>query len=218
MDVLTAAWVGAGSPTPHAATLTGECSHCGAQDDLVSVRSVVSKQFTGFDGWANPSGQGVCFGCAWAYSTTELRAGAHLITRDPAALAPLDRAGVAARLRSGPIGAGEALVVPMRPGRKHLLPTAVWGRISIEDIDLVWGRQEMCRLGMVDQLRAMGFGSRMLTAPAPPFQVMKTLTTPQFRQALQAWGQLEPWRQAGNPWMALAVHVTTPTTTKESRR
>jgi hypothetical protein len=47
---------------------------------------------------------------------------------------------------------------------------------------------------------------------------MKNLTQEQFQQALQAWDQLEPWRQQGNPWMALAVHVTTPTTTKESRR
>ncbi len=59
--------------------------------------------------------------------------------------------------------------------------------------------------------------SRMLTAAAPPFQVMRTLTPEQFPQVLDAWSQLEPWRQPGNPWMALAVHVTTPTT-KESRR
>lgn len=218
MDVLTAAWVGAGSPTPHPATLTGECSHCGAHDHLVAVRAVVSKQFTGFDGWANPSGPGVCPGCAWGYSTAELRAGAHLITRDPATLTCLDRTGLANLLRSGPVGAGVALVVPLRPGRKHLLPSAVWGRVSIEDVDLVWSHQEVCRLRQVDQLRALGFGSRMLTGAAPPFQVMKNLTPGQFHQALQAWDQLEPWRQPGNPWLALAVHITTPTTTKESRR
>ena len=218
MDVLTAAWVGAGSPTPHTATLVGECSHCGAHDHLVSVRAVVSKQFTGFDGWANPSGRGVCPGCAWGYSTTELRAGAHLITRDPATLTPLDRACVAGVLRSGPIGSGQALVVPLRPGRKHLLPAAVWGRVSVEDVDLAWGDQEVGRLREVDQLRALGFGSRMLIAAAPPFQVMKHLTREQFLQVLQAWAQLEPWRQPGNPWMALAVHITTPTTTKESQR
>lgn len=71
MDVLTAAWVGAGSPTPHATSLTGDCSHCGSRDQLVAVRAVVSKQFTGFDGWANPSGRGVCPGCAWGYATAE---------------------------------------------------------------------------------------------------------------------------------------------------
>ena len=81
MDVLTAAWVGAGSPTPHATSLTGDCSHCGSRDQLVAVRAVVSKQFTGFDGWANPSGRGVCPGCAWGYATAELRAGAHPPTR-----------------------------------------------------------------------------------------------------------------------------------------
>ena len=218
MDVLTAAWVGAGSPTPLPSTLTGQCSHCGAHDHLAPVRSVVSKQFTGFDGWANPSGRGVCPMCAWGYSTAELRAGAHLITRKPASLISLGRAGVADFLRSGPLNAGSALVVPLRPGRKHLLPAAVWGRVSIEDVDLAWSHQEVHLLRQLDQLRDLGFGSRMLTAAAPPFHVMKNLTQEQFQQALQAWDQLEPWRQQGNPWMALAVHVTTPTTTKESRR
>ena len=217
MDVLTAAWVGAGSPTPHATSLTGDCSHCGSRDQLVAVRAVVSKQFTGFDGWANPSGRGVCPGCAWGYATAELRAGAHLVTRDPASLAPLDRASVAALLRSGPLGADSALVVPLRPGRKHLLPMATWGRVAVEDVDLGWNHQEVARLRQIDRLRALGFGSRMLTAAAPPFQVMRTLTSEQFPQVLDAWSQLEPWRQPGNPWMALAVHVTTPTT-KESRR
>lgn len=218
MDVLTAAWVGAGSPSPHAAPLTGECSHCRSPDHLVPVRAVVSKQFTGFDGWANPSGRGVCPGCAWGYSTVELRAGAHLVTRDPPTLSRLDRAAVADLMRLGPLNADRALVVPLRPGRKHLLPAAVWGRVSVEDVDLSWSDQEVHRLRQVDRLRALGFGSRMITAPAPPFQVMKTLAPRRFRQALDAWGQLEPWRQPGNPWMALAVHITTPTTTKESRR
>ena len=134
MDVLTAAWVGAGSPTPYATSLTGDCSHCGSRDQLVAVRA-----------GANPSGRGVCPGCAWGYATAELRAGAHLVTRDPASLAPLDRAGVAALLRSGPLGADSALVVPLRPGRKHLLPMATWGRVAVEDVGLGWNHQEVAR-------------------------------------------------------------------------
>ena len=101
--------------------------------------------------------------------------------------------------------------------RDRSAPTALWWSRFGQDVDLGWNHQELARLRQIDRLRALGFGSRMLTAAAPPFQVMRTLTPEQFPQVLDAWSQLEPWRQPGNPWMALAVHVTTPTT-KESRR
>ncbi|MGL5825727.1 MAG: hypothetical protein ACRCYU_13095 [Nocardioides sp.] len=215
MNVLTAAWLAAGSPAA-ATTLTGSCARCGGQGDLATVRSAVSKQFTAFDTWINPSGRGLCPQCTWGYATASLRSGPHLVTRTSLELRPLTRAEAAGQLRNGPLGPDVALVVPLRPGRKHLLPDAEWGRVAVDDAQLAWDALEVHRLHLVDQLRELGFGTRMLTAPAPPFQALTKLPTAMYQAVLDAWDGLEAWRQPDNPWMALALHLTTPTT-QESR-
>ncbi|GAA5033191.1 hypothetical protein GCM10023317_84890 [Actinopolymorpha pittospori] len=210
MNVLTAAWIGTGAP-PATSTTTGTCARCAAFGDLVPARLRISKQFTGFDGWANSAGRGLCQACAWAYSTPALRSVPHLVTRDPATMQQLARGEADVLLRSGALGSDLALVVPLRPGRKHILPTACWGRVSIDDAQLPWSDQDAERLRVLVTLRGLGFGSRMLEEPAPPFRVMKTLRPAQWSWALQGWEQLAFWRAPDNPWLPLALHVTTPT-------
>jgi hypothetical protein len=147
--------------------------------------------------------------CSWGYATAGLRAGAHLITRTPAMVQALTRDQARAALTSA-LAADQALVVPLRPGRKHVLPDAVWGRVSVDDAHLPWGEHDAALLQLVIDLRGKGFGSRMLAEPAPPYPVLQTLPRADWQPVLQAWEQLTPWRVPDSPWLPLALHVTLP--------
>lgn len=213
MNVLTAAWTSSSTPDDiDASGRFGQCARCATTAGLVPTREVISKAFTGFDGWADPSGGGLCAVCAWGYSTPSLRAVPHLVSRDPAGMHELSRDGAGEFLASGPLDVDHALVVPLRPGRKHLLPTATWGRVVIDNAQLPWNVREVHLLRTVTELRALGFGSRMLTEPAPPYQVMSKLPPASWSRVLHAWDELAQWRAAASPWMALALHVTAPST------
>jgi len=218
MNVLTAAWISAGTSAgaPAASQSTGRCARCATSAPLVPVRDVVSKVFTGFDGWADPAGRGLCAACAWGYSTPSLRAVPHLVTREPATMRELGRAEAGALLTTGALGADSALVVPLRPGRKHILPTAAWGRVTVDDAQLPWTDHEAHLLGVVVRLRDLGFGSRMLAEPAPAFQVMTGLDPALWGEVMTVWSELAPWRVPAGPWLPLALHLTIPTT-KEAR-
>lgn len=210
MTVLTAAWQGAGCPE-RGSTKLGPCACCATHGALTPIRSVVSKAFTGFQGWADPSGPGLCAACAWGHSTPVLRSAPHLITRNPAALQQLPRHDVGVRLLAGALSTNVAVVVPLRPGRKHLLPAAVWGRVTVDDVHLPWQAGDATRLRIVAELRSLGFGTRMLNSPAPAFHVMSSLPPAQRLHVLQMWDQLRVWRTPDNPWLPLALHITTPT-------
>lgn len=213
MSVLAAAWVGVGAPVSQAASGGGVCARCSASTrELVAVAAVVSRSFTGYDRWADPTGRGLCGACTWGYSTTALRALPHLVRRNPAELSLCSRAQVVEVLKAGSLAAGVALVVPLRPGRKHLLPDAVWGRVAVDDAHLSWSGADADRLAVVQRLRRLGFGSRMLTAPAPPFALLERLPRAQWSEVMAAWARLELWRTAVSPWLSLALHVTVPTT------
>lgn len=207
--VLSAAWAAAGSPSSPS-TASGPCARCSSGGSLVPVKTVVSKVFTGFDGWANPSGPGLCPACAWGYQHPQLRARPHLVTRAPARLVALDRRGTFEVLAGGPLEATAALTVPLRPGRKHLFPGASWGRVTLDDVQLPWTVLETQRLVLVARLRSQGFGTRMLTEPAPPFPVLRRLPVGDWAGAMRDWAQLAPWRTQPSPWLDLALHVTTP--------
>ncbi|ACZ32397.1 hypothetical protein Xcel_3398 (plasmid) [Xylanimonas cellulosilytica DSM 15894] len=214
MNVLTAAWTSTGKVSGDTTTARtrGKCARCATTADLIPVRDVISKAFTGFDGWTDPTGRGLCAACAWGYSTPALRAVPHLVSRDPAQLRELSRTAAGEVLASGPLDVDQALVVPLRPGRKHLLPTAGWGRVTVDDAQLPWTEREVTLLRTVTELRDLGFGSRMLTEPAPPYQVMSKLPPASWSLVLRAWDELAVWRVTAGPWMPLALHLTIPTT------
>lgn len=214
MTVLTSAWVGSGFSFGDEDPGDERCACCGDRAGSVPVRSAVSKTFTGFDSWVDPVGRQLCACCAWGYSTPELRAGPLLVTRTPAALRQLSRQEAGEVLARGAVGQGECVVIPLRPGRKHLLPGAGWGRVSVDDANLTWTGAHAELLGLVHKLRSMGFGSRMLAEPAPSFRVLSSLPAEQYTTVLRDWEQLAPWRTPDNPWLSLAIHVTLPTTTK----
>lgn len=207
MDVLTAAWAAAGRPRVLEPAARGGCARCGRADaDLVPARAVVSKVFTGHDGWADPSGTGLCPACTWGYRTPRLRANAHLVTREPLRLRPLSPARLG-DLLTRPLAPEAAVVVPLRPGRKHLLPGAGWGRVTVENALLPWTAADADRLGAMRRLRALGFGSRMLAAPAPPWSVLRRLPRHWWADVLEDWSALAPWRTRP-PWFDLGVHAS----------
>lgn len=211
MTVTTSAWIGGGRPVRPDQSLTwGTCSRCGIDAELVPVRSAVSKAFTGFDGWSNPSGGGLCQACAWSYSTPGLRRAVHLVRRRPPGLESLTKPRARALLCRGRLDPATTVVIPLRPGRKHLLPTAEWGQVCVDDARLPWTDHHAHLLDLVGQLRELGFGSRMLTEPAPAFQVMRALPRDRWGWVLQSWNALAVWRSPDNPWLPLAVHLTTP--------
>lgn len=207
---LAAAWTAAGRPASALGSRAGVCARCGAAGTVVPVRSVLSKSFTGFEGWADPSGRGMCGACAWGHSVDDLRKVAHLVRQDPAALVAVAR-GEVGRILAAPLGVGECLVVPLRPGRKHILPGAVWGRVCVDDAHLPWTDRQARLLGRVVWLRGLGFGSRMLAEAAPAYGVMARLDPQTWTDVLDAWAELAEWRESQGPWLALAVYATTPT-------
>lgn len=211
MDVLTAAWLAAGARPAPALTRAGRCARCSTLAELTAVRSAISKTFTGFEGWGDPGGTGLCGACAWAYTTPQLRAEPHLVTRQPVGLRRLQRTDIRAVLLTGALDPCLALVVPLRPGRKHVVPTARWGRVTVDDAVLPWGDSDAARLGELIELRGRGFGSRMLTEPAPSYHVLRRLPPDQWQPTMRAWQQLAPWRAPDSPWLPLALHVTTST-------
>jgi len=204
MDVLTAAYRATSpTPVPPSATRHGVCARCAAPPcELVATRTVVSKVFTAYDGWHDPAGSGLCPPCAWGYANSVLRLRPHMITALPqlTLLSP-------SRLRdilSAPVPADSALVVPLHPGRKHLLPAARWGQVTVDDASLTWTATDAHRLEVMCQLRTMGFGPKMLLAPGPNWSVLRRLTSRSRTTARELWPVLDPWRRS-RLWFALAT-------------
>lgn len=214
MDVLTAAW-SAAAPATDVSAIHGPCARCSSPGAAIATRSVVSKTFTGYASWVNPSGPSICARCAWAYQTPQLRLNPHLVTGRPS-LTPLTRPALAALLAGGQLDVTTALIVPLRPGRKHLIPEAGWGRITLDDVQLPWTGHDATRLNIVIDLRSLGFGSRMLTATAPPWLVLRRLPATSWGQIMHSWQQLQPWRTPASPWLALALHATSTLPPKEA--
>jgi hypothetical protein len=137
-----------------------------------------------------------------------LRAFPHLVTVHPPSLRQLNSTRLG-DLLAVPLRPDVAVVVPLRPGRKHLLPTAVWGRVTVDDAHLPWTAADVLRFAAMRRLRARGFGSRMLHAPAPPWAVLRRLPTADRAYALDDWRTLDLWRSR-RPWFDLAVQASRP--------
>lgn len=175
----------------------------------------MSKNFTGYDGWHRPGRPGTCAACSWAYTTTILRSAPHVI--GPSTSLMVDAPTVRDLLTVGGLSLSCAVIYPLRPGRKHLLPAARWGAVTIDDVTLPWSGADAARLRLVVQLREHGFSGPALQQPAPPYAQLRTITPDRWSEVLAAWEQLQPWRQASTgtigSWLDLAVHLTRDLTT-----
>ena len=204
MDVLEAAWRAGGCPVPDLEFgRSGSCARCGRQGS-VTEGAVVSDKWTGWSDWRSAVRPALCPGCAWAYREPAHRQGGLLVTTAPSAAA-LDAAGLAQSL-DGALAPDHAVVLPLHRGRKHVLPTAVWGRLNVDDAALPWTDVEARRLQVVIQLRHLGVSGAALTRPAAPFRVLTRLNAAQQTEMLQLWPELDPWRPA-TPWLAAATLI-----------
>lgn len=211
MDPLEVAWVAAGRPRPACSGpgggFSGVCARCGAEgEELVPTSRVVSDRFTDYDQWADPSGAGLCPACTWAYREARVRAEAHSVSRVPAALTFLTAAALG-QLLCRPVEPDVAVAVPLRPGRKHVLPAAAFGRVCVDGTLLSWSTADCERLDAMSQLRAAGVSTRALAQTSPPWPVVRGLGLEARDLLLRRWAALDPWRRAA-PWFDLGVAAT----------
>lgn len=207
-DPAHAAWAASGSPEDHAGARTGRCARCLQEgSNHVSVTAVAGENFTGFSDWLGSPAGGLCASCAWVYRTPALRNTAHLITADPPSLKPLNPADLYACLLAGAPTTEEAITVPLRPGRKHVLPAAQWGLVAVDDVVIQWTSIDGHRLQLLAELRERGATSVQLRESTPPWSLIKNSTPPHRSVLLATWAALEPWRNRG-PWMDLALLAT----------
>ena len=103
------------------------CARCGhATTAMTPVGQVISRRFTGYESWTNLAGRHLCQVCVWVYRHRPLRSEVHIVTRSPATLQAANPS-LLRQVLAAPVGADTLVIVPLRPGRKHLLPDARWG-------------------------------------------------------------------------------------------
>lgn len=208
MDPVTVAWQAAGAPRPVDATTLGVCSRCGQRELLVPTKKVISDNFTAFDQWLHLEGSGLCPACTWCFRSTILRTAPHLVSHSPPDARALTRPELAVIL-TRPLTPDHAVTVPLRPGRKHVLPAAVWGRVAVDTTMIAWGSHDAALLPLLQDLRSRGTTPQHLAAPAPPWRLLQTTPAAARPALLRDWKRLEPWR-ARRPWLDLAILATTP--------
>ena len=188
----------------------GPCARCGAPHGRVPVAGVVSRVFTGTDSWTQPAGHLLCRACAWAYSAPRAREAIRHVFRAPAAVRELTIAQAYGELSRGGLEASASMVVPIRPGRRHLLPHAQWGRIATDHGCFAWSDADADRLQAVQRLRDAGVRMAAFTdAVAPWTVIVGARARGDLTQVLGDWESLRPWRAgAMSPWLELAHRLT----------
>ncbi|QYB00668.1 hypothetical protein I1A62_00645 (plasmid) [Rhodococcus sp. USK10] len=208
-DVVWAAYTAAVGIPEHAepADRVAGCARCGhATTVMIPVGQVISRRFTGFESWTNLAGRRLCQVCVWVYRRRPLRVDAHVVTRDPATIRAASPA-LLHQVLSTPINADTAVIVPLRPGRKHLLPDASWGQVTVDDAGLTWAAADADRLTVMRRLRGHGFTEMMLRQDTPAYPVLSRLPAEQWPQLLDDWHSLGVWRQAG-PWFEVGLRAS----------
>ncbi|MFC9362549.1 hypothetical protein ACFTZB_38995 [Rhodococcus sp. NPDC057014] len=208
-DVVWAAYTAAVGPVDAATPddRTAGCARCGHTTPVMfPVGQVISRRFTGFESWTNLAARKLCQVCAWAYRDRTLRSAAHIVTRDPATLRPATPA-LLHQVLSTTLGADTAVIVPLRPGRKHLIPDAIWGAVTIDDTHLTWQDHDAARLVVMSRLRGHGFTETMLRNNAPTYSVLHRLPADRWPQVFDDWNLLAPWRHA-DPWWEVGLRAT----------
>lgn len=199
--VLHEAWRAAGSPAELAAR-TGRCARCGAHGRL-SAKPAVSKTFSAYDDWARPGSGDTCPMCAWGFTTPGLRQHPHLVATG--SLVCLTRQQLSTHLSTS-VPPDQALVIPVRAGRKHVMPAAQWGQVTTDTGPLRWAGNEAIRLTTILQLRQLGATASSLSAPVPPFTLLRNRNPHDTARILQLWQELLPWRP-DSPWLRLAIYA-----------
>lgn len=186
----------------------GQCARCADGAAAIPVSAVVSRKFTAWDTWMAPHADLLCPPCAWSYRTPALRAQALLVVcdRDSPSSTALDPDGLRQALGS-PVPSRATISLPLRAGRKHVLPAARLGQVCVDGTNISWSPGDAQRLAVVADLRGAGAPARAFHDPAPPWGVLSRSKDP--ARVLSCWDQLEPWR-ASQVWLEVALAATHP--------
>ena len=187
------------------------CARCSTPAGAVKVGEVVSRKFTAWDTWADTAGTHLCQPCTWGYRTAQLRSSVYLVTwhRIAPTAQALDTAGLRQVLAAGGLGSQAALSLPLRAGRKHVLPVARFGQVCVDGANITWSKGDARRLLLVERLRDAGIPARAFYDPVPPWRALHGCEDP--LEMLTDWQELGTWRQ-GRLWLEAALAATHPTT------
>lgn len=203
MDVLQAAWVAAGQPTPKAG-VDGQCARCSAVGPV--HRGGVKDNAAGFDGWAHPGRDRLCAACHWGRRTPELRAANWLVTSSPE-LRRVQRSDLPTLLAQ-PVPPDQAVAVVLRARRKHVLPAARWGHVAIDDLPARWRQREADLFATVGRLRELGASRTEMLLPAASWRLVQRTPPADWPWLQQAWENLRPWRSPDHPLMTVSLYAT----------
>ncbi|MBB1033155.1 hypothetical protein G6031_01950 [Dietzia sp. CQ4] len=123
----------------------------------------------------------------------------------------LDSAGLATLL-SRPLDDRTAVVLPLRPGRKHLLPTARWGHVVVDDVAVRWGGAEVVLRAEMAWLRARDFSVAMIQDGSPDIGILRRIPTHEMSDVLEALERVRRWRNC--PHWQIAVRASTSSSTR----
>lgn len=208
-DVVWAAYSAAEGIPEHAepADRVGGCARCGhVTAEMTPVGQVISRRFTGYESWTNLAGRHLCQVCVWVYRHRTLRTHAHVVTRCPASVTLANR-DLLRRVLSTPVPADVAVIIPLRPGRKHLLPDAQWGHLTVDETHLRWSEGDAARLTVMSRLRGLGFTEVMLRDDAPSYTVLHRVPADQWAIVFDDWERLGAWRHA-DPWWQVGIRAS----------
>ncbi|WP_257226594.1 hypothetical protein [Rhodococcus opacus] len=208
-DVVWAAYAAAVRIPEHAVPVdrVAGCARCGLVTTVMTpVGQVISRRFTGLEHWTNLAGRHLCQVCVWVYRHRPLRTHAHVVTRRPGALTQGNRQ-LLRQVLSAPVSSDVAVIVPLRPGRKHLLPAAQWGHVTTDDSHLTWSESDAARLTVMSRLRRLGFTETMLSDEAPRYAILHRVPADQWAMVFDDWERLDAWRHA-DPWWQVRIHAS----------
>ena len=193
------------------------CARCAADGVAATpTTAVVSRSFTGYDGWAAPAEAGLCGACAWMYRAGQWRSRMHVVRSAPTPTVAVVSPRGLQRLLSHPLPNDAAVVAPLRPGRKHVLPHAQWGTVAVDDGNLAWQEADVAALTAMNRLRLLGFGAAALSDPAPPWRALRGVPDTRWSSVLADWKFLE--RRHGFPmWWDLALRASAPSARSTNR-
>lgn len=207
-DPVQVAWTAGDCPQP----LTGFgdsgqwCARCASSGPTVHSSLVVSTRFTDWDTWPY-RGLRLCPACAWAYSTPELRTGAHVVVSGPQpALVATTATDLAAGVLTGPLDTSTAVTVAIS-GRKHVLPAATWGHVRTDATSLQWDALAARRLTELRWLCTLpSMSPTVVSSPTIPYPVLRDQDPDLWPVILDRWDGLTPWR-ANSLWWPAALRL-----------
>ena len=168
------------------------CGACGSTTECSPANRVLSTSFGTWDDIAAcADGRWLCSDCSWAYKEPRLRRGALVVTTAPSATRPTP-----SQLRtvlSAPIAADTTVIVPVG-GKRSLVPTARWGRITFDGGTIPWSSRHAHLMHTATRLREYGAHERSLTLPSPPSAVIDSLPVEQHSTVRRLWRDFDPAR------------------------